>query len=124
MSSHDPRITLEQIQIFGQQARQFCGETTLSEVRANWRHASILERQIECIGEAVKRLPADLRERYPAVPWRKVTGMRDYICHGYDDLDYQVLWDAVALHIPLLIETAAQMLHDLGGEPPADEGGA
>ena len=122
MSSHDPRVTLGQIQEFGRQTQQFCSETTLSEVRANWRHASILERQLECIGESVKRLPAELRERYPAVPWRKVAGMRDYICHGYDDLDYQVLWDAAQLHVPLLMETAAQMLADLGGELPVDEG--
>ena len=36
--------------------------------------------------------------------------MRNHICHGYDDLDYLVLWDAVRLHIPLLLATVEQML--------------
>lgn len=117
MSSHDPRVTLEQIEEFAEQAQQLCRETTLAELRADWRLAAALERKLECIGEGVKRLPSELRDRYPAVPWRKVTGMRDYICHGYDDLDYQVLWDAVQLHLPLLIQTVKQMLEDLGTEP-------
>ena len=117
MSSHDSRVTLGQIQIFGQQAQELCRETTLAELQADWRLAAALERKLECIGEAVKRLPAELRDRYPAVPWRKVTGMRDYLCHGYDDLDFLVLWDAVHLHVPILLATVEQMLADLGGEP-------
>lgn len=122
MSSHDPRVTLGQIQVFGRQAQELCRETTLAELQADWRPAAALERMLECIGEAVKRLPAELRDRYPAVPWRKVTGMRDYICHGYDDLDYLVLWDAVHLHVPILLATVEQMLADLGGEPEAEPG--
>jgi len=117
MSSHDARVTLAQIQEFGHQVRELGRETTLAEIQADWRLAAILERKLECVGEAVKRLPAELRDRYPAVPWRKVTGMRDYICHGYDDLDYQVLWDAALLHMPPLLATVEQMLADLGGEP-------
>ena len=122
MSKHDPRVTLGQIQIFARQAQELCRETTLAELQADGRPAAALERMLECIGEAVKRLPVELRDRYPEVPWRKVTGMRDYICHGYDDLDYLVLWDAVQLHIPILLATVEQMLVDLGEESEAEPG--
>lgn len=44
---------------FAAQAQQLCRETTLAELRADWRLAAALERKLECIGEAVKRLPAE-----------------------------------------------------------------
>jgi uncharacterized protein with HEPN domain len=40
-------------------------------------------RALEIIGEATKRLPDELRDKYPDVPWRGMAGMRDRIIHGY-----------------------------------------
>ena len=53
------------------------------------------ERLVEVIGEAVKRLPEDLRARHPEPPWRKIAGTRDYIAHGYDSVDYEVIWSVL-----------------------------
>ena len=47
---------------------------------------------MEVLGEAVKRLPADLRQRHPQLPLDKIAGTRDYIAHGYDSVDYDVIW--------------------------------
>jgi uncharacterized protein with HEPN domain len=65
------------------------------------------------LGEAVKRLPMDLRDRYPGVPWKEIAGTRDHLSHGYDDVDHQVLWDAVQKDLPLLLATVERMLADL-----------
>jgi uncharacterized protein with HEPN domain len=35
------------------------------------------------IGEAIKALPLDLRERHRAVTWTKWTGLRDFLVHQY-----------------------------------------
>jgi uncharacterized protein with HEPN domain len=43
------------------------------------------------IGEAIQRLPPDLRERYPEVPWRQIVAVRHRIVHAYFDLDWQIL---------------------------------
>jgi uncharacterized protein with HEPN domain len=72
-----------------------------------------LERFIEIIGAAVKRLPTELRDRYPNVPWKEIAGTRDHLSHGYDDVDYQVLWEAVQNDVPALLATVRQMLDDL-----------
>jgi uncharacterized protein with HEPN domain len=55
---------------------------------------------MEVLGEAVKRLLPDLTARYPAVDWRGIAGMRDRLSHGYDTIDYGLLWQAVETRVP------------------------
>jgi len=80
---------------------------------ADWLATAALERFLEIVGEGVKRLPLDLRSRYPSVPWKEIAGTRDYLSHGYDDVDHQILWDAVQKDLPALLATVEQMLKDL-----------
>ena len=88
--------------------------STLDELVSDWRSVLAFERVLEVLGEAAKRLPPELRERYPApVPWKLVAGMRDRVSHGYDAVDYQTLWDAVQQDLPPLLATVETMLREL-----------
>lgn len=58
----------------------------------------------------MKRLPADLRERHPSVPWKEITGTRDHLSHGYDNVDHRVLWEAVQHDVPELLVAVERML--------------
>lgn len=49
-------------------------------------------RRLEIIGEAVKHLPNDMRQRYPNVPWREIAGMRDIIIHEYFGVTLEMIW--------------------------------
>jgi uncharacterized protein with HEPN domain len=72
----------------------------------------VVARALEIVGEATKRLPLELREAYPDIPWRNMAGMRDRIIHGYDNLDFRIMWDVVTQDIPQLKPQLQQILAD------------
>ncbi len=71
------------------------------------------ERVMEVMGEAVKRLPREFTGRYPSVDWHGIAGMRDRLGHGYDNVDYNLLWEAVQTRIPGLLDTVDRMIRDI-----------
>ena len=62
-----------------------------------------------------------MSKRDRRVPWRLVAGMRDKISHGYDTVDYQLLWDAVKNDLPTLSATADTMLRELDKASGSEE---
>ena len=57
-------------------------------------------RSMEVIGEAVKNLPMEFREKYPDVPWKEIAGMRDKLIHEYFGINYKIVWKTVVEDIP------------------------
>jgi uncharacterized protein with HEPN domain len=113
MSRHDPEITLSQIAENARRAVELCAQNPLSEIVSDWQKCLAFERAMEIIGEAAKRLPPELTTRYSDVDWRGIAGMRDRVSHGYDSVDYDLLWQAVKNQMPGLLAAVEKMLRDL-----------
>lgn len=45
------------------------------------------------IGELVKRLSSEFREKYNEIPWKNIAGMRDIVVHNYETIDKLILWN-------------------------------
>lgn len=67
-------------------------------------------RSLEIIGEAVKKLPDDLRSDNPQVNWRDMAGLRDVLIHNYFGIDYDIVWNVLQEEIPDLHEELAQII--------------
>jgi len=99
---------------FIEEAQTLVASRTLEEVASDPVRLRAFERVMELVGECAKRVPLELRQKYPAVPWRQVAGMRDVISHAYEDLAYEILWSATDKDFPTLKSEVQRMLADLG----------
>jgi uncharacterized protein with HEPN domain len=87
-------------------------DVTYEEFMSDFRINFAVVRALEIMGEATKRLPMNLRNQYPAIPWRGMAGIRDRIIHQYDNVDLDIVWDVVKQEIPQLESRVRQILAD------------
>jgi uncharacterized protein with HEPN domain len=58
-------------------------------------------RRIEIIGEAARRVSQTTRNKYPQIPWREMTSMRNLVIHEYEVVDIKQVWETVQNKLPL-----------------------
>jgi uncharacterized protein with HEPN domain len=75
-------------------------------------------RSLEIIGEAAKQIPEDVRAQRPDIEWRKVTGMRDRLIHGYFGVDYAIVWDVATTKIQPLRRQLQSLIESMGQDRP------
>lgn len=80
-----------------------------------------LVRLLEIVGEAANRVPEDERARYSGVQWQDIVDLRNRLIHGYDAVDFDILWQIIEVDLPELIEALERPGE---GEPDEKTGGA
>lgn len=57
-------------------------------------------RSLEIIGEATKKIPADIKLQWKDISWKNMAGMRDRLIHDYMGVNYSIVWDVGKNIIP------------------------
>jgi len=74
-----------------------------------------LVRLLEIVGEAAGRIPKETCDRYPEIPWPQIVSLRNRLIHGYDSVDFDILWQIVTVDLAPLIATLEAVIAAEGG---------
>lgn len=75
---------------------------TFEQFSTNEEKVLAVTKAVENMGEAAKRIPREVQERYPQIPWSDMARTRDRVAHGYFDVDVPLLWEIAANEVPLV----------------------
>ena len=93
-----------------EKAQRFTRGMDLERFRSDDKTVFAVVRALEIIGEATKRIPEDVRERHPDLPWREMTGLRDKLIHDYFGVNLDVVWKTATVDLPSLQAGVAAVL--------------
>jgi len=95
---------------------EFAKGLELEQLRGDRKTINAIIRSLEVAGEAAKNVPAALRKKYPDIPWKKMTGMRNKLIHEYFGIDIEILWKVVKEDLPAVRPSVEKMLIEMDGE--------
>ena len=76
----------------------------LDAYQQDWIIQAALERQMEIIGEAARRVSTACQNKNSHIPWRLIIAQRNVLAHEYDDINHRRIWEVATQHIPQLIK--------------------
>ena len=106
----DYRLYLEDILEAAKKIECYLQGASFQEFAGDSMRVDAVLRNLEIIGEAVKRIPSQVKESNPDIEWRKIAGLRDIVIHEYFGVDLEIIWDVVQNKLPDLRRTVVRML--------------
>ena len=103
MPRRDPVILYQHMLDHAQEAVGLVQGKTRADLDTDRLLNLALVRLLEIIGEAAHRIPADEQAHHPEIPWTQVISLRNRLIHGYDSVDFDILWQIVTYDLEPLI---------------------
>jgi len=105
LALHDIRDAIRRIEHYteGMSSKQFDKNELVRDA---------VERRVEIISEASRRIPADLKAQHREIPWPKIAGVGNVLRHDYDEIYSPLIWEIVEDHLPALKRAVAAMIRE------------
>lgn len=81
---------------------RFVAGKAIDDYRIDELLRSAVERQIEIVGEAARRVSDSFREAHPEIAWRPIIAQRNILAHEYGEIEHDLIWRVATTHIPAL----------------------
>lgn len=101
--SRDYRFFLEDIKLACEKIIRYIQSLEEEQFFEDEKTYDAVVRNLTVIGEAVKNIPQEVRNRHPQTEWRKIAGFRDIAVHEYFGIDQEILWDILQNEVPSLL---------------------
>lgn len=93
--------------------QDFTRDMTYKDLENDKKTFYAVIRCLEVLGEAVKKIPKDIRKQYAGVPWEEMAGMRDKLIHEYFGVDADTLWDTIQEDLSPLKDVVSKIIDNL-----------
>jgi uncharacterized protein with HEPN domain len=104
MTQHDPIVRMRHMRDHALEAMNMLGDKSLQQLENDRMLQLALVQLIEIIGEAASRVPHATRQQYPSIPWQLAADMRNKLIHGYDVIEFEIVYDTVKIDLPVLAQ--------------------
>jgi len=83
-----------------QKIEKYTEGLSLEQLKKQEMVVDAVVRNFEIIGEAVKKVPKDIKRKYPEVAWKEAAGFRDILIHDYFGIEIQAVHDTIKNNLP------------------------
>ena len=102
MATRSPAASLTDIVEAIEHVQSVLRNVRLEAFEADWKARWVVERGVEIISEASRRLPDEMKARHLEIPWAKVAGIGNVLRHDYQAISAPVMWNLVRDDLPAL----------------------
>ena len=109
MSERDLTVYLGHVVMAMDAIAEYVSDMSETEFYEDHKTQDAVIRNLEIVGEAIKHVPDECRERYPQIDWRGLAGLRDVLIHQYFGVDYAAVWEIAVSELPGYREAIASL---------------
>ncbi|MBI3051733.1 DUF86 domain-containing protein [Candidatus Woesearchaeota archaeon] len=94
------------------ETEEFTKEWSFDDFKEDKKTINAVIRSLEIMGEAAKKIPDDIRKKYPKIPWKEMAGIRDKLIHEYHGVDLEIIWKVVKEELPPIKPNIIKLLNE------------
>lgn len=118
MSERNVRLYIEDIIESGEAILDYIKSLDFKHFSKDRKTIMAVIKEFEIIGEAVSKLPPDIKNKYKEVPWRDIKGFRNILVHAYFGVDKEFIWNIINTDLKNLLKITKKIKSDLKRDNP------